>query len=81
MIIKTNKRYVIASLSSPICYLRKTGIGDWSYTFTEDIEAATKTLSRSIAEDIIHLFYLDTRLKDMELVVVPVEIKYSIIEE
>lgn len=79
--VKTIKRYVIATLDIPTRYLCKTGVGNWKYSFSTSIDRSIKASSSSVAEDLLALFYKDTRLTEMELVVIPIEINYSIIEE
>ena len=78
---RTVKKYVIATLGSPTRYLCKAGIQHWKYSFTINIDRAIKAFSSSVAEDMLTLFYKDTGLTEIELVVVPIEINYSIIEE
>lgn len=53
----------------------------YNYYFVEDIEAATKTYSISVALDIINMYRCDTADTSTELVVLPLEIKYNLIEE
>ena len=76
---KKTKKYVIATLDNPTLYLKKTP-GKVEYCFVEDIEVATKALSLSVMKQILKYYYLDTRL-DTELVVIPIEITYEIIDE
>lgn len=76
---KKTRKYVIATLDNPTLYLKKTPAKP-EYCFVEDIEVATKAMSRKSANLILSYYYSDTRL-DTELVVVPVEITYEIIEE
>ena len=71
-------KYVIATLDNPTLYLKKVP-GELKYGFVEDIELATKALSSSVMKEILKYFYLDTGVK-IELVVVPVEITYEIID-
>ena len=76
---KTTTKYVIATLGSPTMYLKKTPAKN-EYCFVEDIEIATKSMSNVTGDQILKYFYLDTGL-DIELVVVPVEITYEIIDD
>lgn len=76
---KKIRKYVISTLSSPTLYLRKT-IGKNEYFFTEDIEGALKTMTSTIAEEVLQDYYRNTGL-NTELVIVPVEITYELIEE
>lgn len=76
---KKIRKYVIATLDNPTLYLKKTP-GKVDYCFVEDIEIATKALSLKVMKQTLQYFYLDTGL-DTELVVVPVDITYEIIDE
>ena len=76
---KKTKKYVAATLDTPTLYLKKTPAKP-EYCFVEDIELATKTMSKNIMNQIISYYYLDTKL-NITLVAVPVEITYEIIEE
>lgn len=53
----------------------------YNYYFVEDIEAATKTYSISVALDIIKMYRCDTGDTSTDLVVLPLQIRYSLIEE
>ncbi len=76
---KIIKKYVIATLDIPTLYLRKTPTKN-EYCFTDNIEIATKANSRKVTEQILRYYYQDTGL-DIELVIVPIEITYEIVEE
>ena len=76
---KKTRKYVAATFDNPTLYLKKTPTKP-EYCFVEDIEWATKTLSKSLMEQIISYYYSDTKL-DTVLVVVPIEVIYEIIEE
>ena len=71
-------KYVAATLDNPTLYLKKTPAKP-EYCFVEDIEMATKTLNQKLMEQIISYYCLDTRM-DIELVAVPIEITYEIID-
>ena len=73
------RKYVIATLSSPTRYLKSLHFG--RYCFVEDIEGATKFLSKKLANKMISYYIADTGDSDVELVVVPVEITYNLIKE
>lgn len=75
---KKNKRYVIATLDVPSRYLRSLTRGQ--YVFVNEIEAATKTLSSSIAQSVLMDYYRDFG-RDIEMIVVPLEIEYWFPEE
>ena len=72
-------KYVAATLDNPTLYLKKTPAKQ-EYCFVEDIEMATKSLSKKLMNQIISYYYLDTRM-DIGLVAVPVEITYEIIDD
>ena len=76
---KKTRKYVIATLDNPTLYLKKTPAKS-EYCFVEDIEVATKTVSKKVMGEILRYYYLDTGL-DTELVVIPIEITYEIIDE
>lgn len=76
---KQIRKYVIATLSSPTRYLKSLHFG--RYCFVEDIEGATKFLSKKLTNKMISYYIADTGDSDVELVVVPVEITYSLIKE
>ena len=76
---KKIRKYVIATLDNPTLYLKKIPTKS-EYCFVEDIEVATKTVSKNVMNEILKYYYLDTGL-DTELVVVPIEITYEIIDE
>ena len=76
---KKTKKYVAATLDTPTLYLKKTP-GKPEYYFVEDIEMATKTLSKKLMDQVISYYYLDTKV-NVALVAVPVEITYEIIDD
>ena len=78
--IKSIIKFVIATLSSPTLFLYKRP-GEIEYTFVKDIEKATKTMAREDAEYIAHQYPYYTGDKEMELVVLPLLVEYSLIEE
>lgn len=72
-------KYVIATLGNPTLYLKKKW-GSPEYSFVEDIEIATKGIKKSVMEEVLKYYYIETRL-NTELVIVPIEITYEIINE
>lgn len=72
-------KYVAATLDNPTLYLKKTP-SKQEYCFVEDIEMATKSLNKKLMNQIISYYYLDTKM-DIELVAVPIEITYEIIDD
>ena len=75
---KKIRRYVIATLDIPTFYLQYKCKGKWQ--FNADIENATKTLSKNLAKELLSLYYQDTGRYHDELVIVPIEISYDILE-
>lgn len=76
---KKIRKYVIATLDSPTLYLKKVP-GENKYFFVNDVEMATKGMTRLMTNQIMDYYYLDTG-ENIPLVVIPVEITYEIIEE
>lgn len=72
------KRYVIATFDNPTQYLISEHFG--KYSFTDNIQIASKFTNKSLANEMRNYFFKDTRL-EIDLVIVPIEIEYSIIEE
>lgn len=79
MIIKNDRKYVIATLGQPTMYLHSLRYGN--YEFVDNISICSKTLSRKLANIIINNYYHDTGNIDIELVAIPLEITYSLVEE
>lgn len=76
---KKIRKYVVATLDNPTLYLKKIP-SKKEYYFVEDIEVATKTMSKKMAESILQYYYLDTGF-NTEMVVVPIEITYEIVDD
>ena len=76
---KKIRKYVIATFDQPTQYLYKIP-GKSEYLFVEDIEAATKTLNSNIAEQVKQYYYSDTNV-NIDLVVLPIDITYELVEE
>jgi len=76
---KKIRKYVIATFGTPTLYLKKVP-SKKEYIFSEDIEIATKAMSQKVAEEIKNYYYEDMGY-DIEVVVVPVEITYELIDE
>lgn len=76
--VKLNRKYIIATLSSPTQYLVSRHWGNWA--FTDNIEVATKAVSRKVAEMIRDNYYYDFGM-DVELVVLPIEVEFRVIKE
>ena len=71
-------RYVIATLTEKTLYLRYFG---GQYSFMDIFIECSKTTQRSLAEEIKENFYRDTKLVDIELVVLPLKIEYKLVNE
>lgn len=71
-------RYVIASLEMPTRYLV---FKDGNISFTHNIARSTKSTSRNTARAIREEFYAYTGMTDIELVILPIQISYEIIQE
>lgn len=70
-------KYVIATMDGQ--YLKKTPAKK-EYCFVEDIELATKAMSKKMMNMILDYYYLDTGI-NMELIIVPVNITYELVDE
>lgn len=75
---KRIRKYVIATLDIPTLYLQSLHLGRWQ--FIDNIEAATKTYSKSLANQLIKSYYIDTGTK-VDMVAVPIDVTYEIIQE
>ena len=74
---KKARKYVIATLDTPTMYIHSLR---WSkYELTSNIELATKALSRGLAKDIKGDYLRNNPYED--LVIIPVEITYELINE
>ena len=76
---KKIRKYVVATFGSPTLYLKKVP-SEKEYIFSENIEYATKSMSYNVAEQIKSYYYSDTG-SNVELVVLPVEITYELVDE
>ena len=74
---KKIRKYVIATIDGK--YLKKT-IEKNEYCFVEDIEMATKAITYKTINDILRYYYYDTGT-DIDLVILPIEITYELIDE
>ena len=77
---KKVRKYVIATLDRPTQYL-VVPPAPQKYYFVEDIERASKTLTRKLANEVHQLYYNDSGLNQIHTVVVPIEETYEIIME
>lgn len=78
MIEQELKRYVIATTGYNTAYLKSLHFGN--YCFVDNLLEATKTVDRKVAEQMKNYFYQDLGL-NIDLVVVPLKIKYELINE
>ena len=79
-LVKRKKKYIIATLNSPTTYLKSLGQEE-GFVFTDNIECASKTLSKEVANYLINCFYQENNNIEIELVVLPIYISYEIINE
>lgn len=77
--IKTERKYVIATLGEPTFYLHKS-VGKIAYSFYDNIASATKANSEIIANQILGYYQHDTSSTE-PLVVLPVDITYELVDE
>lgn len=70
-------KYVIATMDGK--YLKKTPAKN-EYVFVDDIELATKAMTRKMINMILEYYYNDTEV-NIELVVIPVNITYELVNE
>jgi hypothetical protein len=77
---KINKLYVICSidLSGKTVYLNSLHNHKWE--ITPDIERASKTLSRKVANMVLEGYYQDMG-NESEFVIIPMEVEYRLIDE
>ena len=78
--VKKIRKYVIATLSSPTLYLYKKP-GEYNYSFSRNIETATKTLDCFDAEILLKEYFEATNDRDIEMVVLPLDVTFELIEE
>ena len=71
-------RYVIATFGNPTTYLSRI---NRKYCFIDNLKECTKYATKSVANEIIKYFYLETKLTEIELVVLPLKIEYRLINE
>lgn len=76
--VKLNRKYVIATLSSPTQYLLSKHWGKWA--FTDNIEMATKTKTVNVAEMVKCNYYHDFGM-DVDLIILPIEVEYRVVNE
>lgn len=78
MLIKKERKYVIATIENPTHYLVSKHWGN--YTFVDDIGLATKFIGKKTAKLALKIFEQDTNYVDTTAIV-PLEITYELIEE
>lgn len=74
---KQTTKYVIATMDGK--YLKKTPAKK-EYYFVDDIELATKAMTKKMINTILDYYYMDTGL-NIELVIIPVNITYELVDE
>ena len=75
---KKIRKYVVATIDGK--YLKKNVLKG-KYSFIDDIEVATKTLNYETMKDVLRYFYYDTNMNDLELIILPIDITYELINE
>lgn len=75
---KKKKVFVIASAD---CLYMKKSFGKSDYSFIDDIEGATKFISRELAKNYIEYYKHDLGQYALDVIVIPLEISYELIRE
>lgn len=78
MEIKEENKYIIAVVTEEFLFLRSLYHG--RYLFTDDIAMATKFTSKATAKEYINYYHTDTN-DTIDLVVIPLRIKYDLVNE
>lgn len=73
---KELKRYVIATFDNPTNYIVCNG--SCTYSFIDNIQMATKFATRYVAEEVYKTI---CQKYDFDLVILPMSIKYVLLEE
>ena len=79
LLVSREIKFVIATLSSPTMYLYKKP-GEYEYKFYKSIGRALFTIEREVAQMLLDE-YKQVTGDDIELVVLPVEIEYELVNE
>ena len=79
LLVSREIKFVIATLSSPTMYLYKKP-GEYEYKFYKSISRAIFTVEREVAQMLLDE-YKQVTGDDIELVVLPVEIEYELVNE
>ena len=77
---KINKLYVICSLDLFGNTVYLNSLHDHKWEITPDIERASKTLSRKVANMVLEGYYQDMGY-DNQFVIIPMEVEYRLINE
>lgn len=77
---KKIRKYIIATVTDPVTFLYKRP-GKPEYNFFKDVEKSIKFVSRQDAQDTINMYKWHTSDNELDLVVIPVDITYELIEE
>ncbi len=78
---KQTIKYVICSLDNIGKTIYLHSLHDFKWELTPDIERATKTLDRKIANIVLDNYYHDMKPKDEEWLIVPVVTEYYLVNE
>lgn len=74
---KVDRKYVIASVDDAAYLVYKND----KYSFVKNISYATKFTNRDIAKKYIKFYAIDTLDNEYKLIVLPLIIEYSLLEE
>lgn len=74
---KMDRKYIIASVDNGMYLTYK----NYKYSFVTNIAYATKFMNKKIAEKYIDYYAIDTLDNQFDLVIIPLVIEYSLIEE
>ena len=74
---RKDRKYIIGSVENGLYLVYKHNY----YSFANDVSYATKFTDRKLAEKYINYYSTDTMDDKYSLVVIPLEIEYSLIEE
>lgn len=74
---KRDKKYIVGSVEDGSYLIYK----NQKYSFVKNVSYATKFTNKQLAEKYINFYYIDTMDNQYQLVVIPLEIEYNLIEE
>lgn len=77
-LVKTSHRFIVATLDNPTQYLRKNMD---EYSFTDNIIYSTKCVGLEAAYFLKLGFIKQFKKNNIELVIIPLNIDYSLVED